>query len=98
MRGDLIERLEALARTVNPAPSMISDNDDSRVKLPPDDTRALLREAATALRALRDAPVGVIDSVARFATATVLEIGVDSALDATAAGQRVRLVVVGEEG
>lgn len=83
MRADLSDRLEAMARTVNPAPSMISDDDDSRVKLPPDDMRALLREAAIALRALRDAPVcRLYLREAAFHGAPEL------------AGQRVRLVVV----
>jgi hypothetical protein len=51
MRADLVERLEAHADMH----ANVSPHDDEQAQWEAD-----LREAATALRALRDAPVGVV--------------------------------------
>lgn len=89
MKLDLVDRLDVLLKLTE-APALLVHIDAHHESF-----REMIRESRDALRALRDAPVGQM-----WMWATDAEVEPESANDLARmydlSGQRVRLVVVGE--
>ena len=92
MRADLVERLESLARDSESTEDAETGADCTFLNVECGDFDNLILEAALALRALRDAPVGRVFETPDSWMVTPVRDGQPFAI-----GRRVRLVVVGEE-